>query len=229
MGATASTVQQPEVHLKNGRSKEEICKSITTFVMPIYYNGNPITDGEFEAANTVWKLIVNNRSEVFLSLKRQDPTIEFENCMDYFFHTFYTRLFDIHPGCRPLFTRSIHKQGSFLLRFLSMCLYDWKDDAKWDKTFIQFANIHNKLGVKAVEYGITGECLFYAIKVCTGSSFDAESHAGWVKIYSRMLSSIIPVVVMYELTNKDASVAAASKRSVSQGASDLFRDKTGKM
>lgn len=151
MGATASTVQQPKVVFKSGKSDEEVCRAITSFVMPIYYNGKPVSSGELEAANRVWKLILNNRSEVFLALKRQDPTIEFENCMDYFFHTFYTRLFDIHPGCRPLFTRSIHKQGSFLLRFLSMCLSDWHDDVKWDKTFLQLAHIHNKMGVKAVE------------------------------------------------------------------------------
>jgi hypothetical protein len=151
MGGTPSTNVPVTVVAQKLVSLDEMEKEIIEFVKPIYYTDVPITEEEMNAAVNVWKLILNNRSEAFFKIKKEDPTIEFETCMDFFFHTIYTRLFDIHPDCRGLFHRSINKQGSFLLRFISMCIADWNDQQKWDKTLIQLANIHNKLGVKAVE------------------------------------------------------------------------------
>lgn len=150
MGAAVSTTQtvSERVDLQN------VEKEVIPFVMPIYYTDEPITPEEKDGAMRVWKMILNNRSEHFLALKRENKEKDVqdaENCMDYFMHNFYIRLFDIHPNSKQLFHRSIHKQGSFFLRFLSMCVAEVSEPEKLDKTMENLANIHNKLGVKAVE------------------------------------------------------------------------------
>lgn len=149
MGATVSTTHKiaERVDVQNVEAE------VIPFVLPIYYTDEVITQVHLEAALKGWKLILNNRSEHFLALKRANgPDVQdAENCMDYFMHNFYIRLFDIHPNCKKLFHRSIHKQGSFFLRFLSMCVAEVSEPTKLDKTMENLANIHNKMGVKAVE------------------------------------------------------------------------------
>ncbi|RYH04781.1 hypothetical protein EON65_46525 [archaeon] len=48
-----------------------------------------------------------------------------------------------------------------------------------------------------------GEVLFWSIKQCVGAMYTPEVHLAWVKIYSRMLRTMVPVAVAYEL--KDGS------------------------
>lgn len=158
MGATVSTTHKVAERVESVNVEKEVIP----FVMPIYYTEEPITQNELDAAMKVWKMILNNRSEHFLALKRvnTDKDVqEAENCMDYFMHNFYIRLFDIHPNCQKLFHRSIHKQGSFFLRFLSMCVAEVSEPEKLEKTMENLANIHNKIGVKAVECELSLFCV----------------------------------------------------------------------
>lgn len=225
MGASVSTTQ----HVAERVDMQNVEQEVIPFVMPIYYTEEPIKQGELEAAMRVWKMILNNRSEHFLALKRLNvdkDVQEAENCMDYFMHNFYIRLFDIHPNCKKLFHRSIHKQGSFFLRFLSMCVAEVVEPEKLDKTMENLANIHNKLGVKAVEYGIAGEALFHTVQKCVGpTEFTPEAAAGWTKIYSVFLKYLIPYVVRFELLHKDQSKAIADKRNGNVHTADLFKNK----
>ena len=48
--------------------------------------------------------------------------------------------------------------------------------------------------------GIVGEVLFWVLKRCVGARVYSQSvHVAWVKIYSRMLRTIVPVAISYEL------------------------------
>lgn len=52
--------------------------------------------------------------------------------------------------------------------------------------------------------GVVGEVLFWAIRMCVGvEMYSYEVHQAWVKIYSRMLKTMVPVAVAHEL--KDGS------------------------
>eukprot|EP00349_Pseudokeronopsis_sp_Brazil_P008552 CAMPEP_0202961296 /NCGR_PEP_ID=MMETSP1396-20130829/5351_1 /ASSEMBLY_ACC=CAM_ASM_000872 /TAXON_ID= /ORGANISM="Pseudokeronopsis sp., Strain Brazil" /LENGTH=235 /DNA_ID=CAMNT_0049681009 /DNA_START=54 /DNA_END=761 /DNA_ORIENTATION=+ len=224
MGGSVSTTQKVAERVDMNNVELEVIP----FVMPIYYVEEPMKQSELDAAMRVWKMILNNRSEHFLAMKRLNvdkDVQEAENCMDYFMHNFYIRLFDIHPNCKKLFHRSIHKQGSFFLRFLTMCVAEVSEPEKLDKTMENLANIHNKLGVKAVEYGIAGEALFHTIAKCVGPEYTSEVASGWAKIYSIFLKYLIPYVVRFELAHKDISRAIAAKRSGQEVATDMFVSK----
>lgn len=60
--------------------------------------------------------------------------------------------------------------------------------------------------------GIFGEALFYVLRLTLGDDYDAHAHNGWVKIYSRILRIIIPIVVDYELNNKAVVDQLTAKR-----------------
>lgn len=50
----------------------------------------------------------------------------------------------------------------------------------------------------AYQYGIVGECLIWTLTRVLGPAFDDKTKIAWVKIYSIMLSIIIPVAVKEE-------------------------------
>lgn len=225
MGGSVSTTQKVAERVSTSAMESEVIP----FVMPIYYTTEPLTTVELEEAMRVWKMILNNRSEHFNALKKlnaEKNVKEAENCQEYFMHLFYLRLFDIHPNCQSLFTRSIHKQGSFFLRYISMCVAEASEPEKLDKTMETLANIHNKLGVKAVEYGIAGEAILYTLHKCVGDEFTPAARNGWIKIYSTLLKFLIPYVVRFELTHKDISRTIAEKRSHHASATEVFSKRT---
>lgn len=60
--------------------------------------------------------------------------------------------------------------------------------------------------------GIFGECLFWALKLVLGPEYDAVTHMGWVKIFSRVLRAMVPVAIEYELENKEALKSRVTSR-----------------
>lgn len=52
---------------------------------------------------------------------------------------------------------------------------------------------------------MVGEVLFWSIRNCVGPTvYTNEVHNAWVKIYSRMLKTMVPVAVAYELEDGSA-------------------------
>lgn len=153
MGGASSAASQ--IKHSTGRSDEEVC----SLIMPLYHTKEPITATELDAAVQSWKMIMNDRSQHFKALKAAGgPTYEHQNCIELFSVVFYSRMFDVHPGSKTLFHRSINKQGSFFVRFVSMSLDQVADAEKWEKSFRNLTEIHCKMGVKAVECKWTGNC-----------------------------------------------------------------------
>ena len=55
--------------------------------------------------------------------------------------------------------------------------------------------------------------LFWVLKLTVGKEiYDVSTHSAWIKIYSRMLSIILPIVVKYELEHKDTVHRVDAKR-----------------
>lgn len=145
MSSTKKTLV--EEAMSQDKKEEEIVR----FVMPLFYTQEPLKPEEMDAAVKAWKMIVNNQCQHFFQMKAQHPEIEFKLVSEYFFDVLYNRMFDVNPSCRGLFHRSINKQGSFLLRMISLLLTEATDPPKFRKTLINMTELHNKLGVKAVE------------------------------------------------------------------------------
>lgn len=193
MGSGVSRLSQNNQLLK---TEEEIVR----LMMPVYYSEDPITDEEYDLALNSWRMILNNSSPEFLANKK-NVNFPYPTCIIFFYNSFYDRLFDIHPVAKNMF-KDMRSQGKFLVKMISLSLSERENAAKYQKTLIKLAEIHNNRGIKAVEYGVVGEVLFWSIRLCVGPLvYTYDVHQAWVKIYSNMLKIMVPSAVGYELKN----------------------------
>eukprot|EP01033_Poteriospumella_lacustris_P016116 gene16116-biopygen7249 len=203
MGGSASTNLELPVQDKSGKSRN--VSELTDVLMPIYYVDEPISEYEKDKAIKSWKMIATGQAPEFYRLKKADP--ENVTCltpMEFFGDRFIQRLFEVHPIAAPMFSKSSMKQGTLFFRMIAFTIAALDNDGKFDSQFVALAKSHNRMGIRAVEYGIFGECLFWVLKLTLGPEYDAVTHMGWVKIFSRVLRSMIPVAIEYEIDNKES-------------------------
>lgn len=174
--------------------------AIVSTMMPVYYiHGVAVTPEDIQLAKDCWSLIVENKSEAFLSKQSEDPTFRPHSCMTWFFNSFYARLFDVHPLCKPLFKSGLQTQGRFLIQMISTTLGQLRNPSEFKNTMRTLTIRHSERGVKAIEYGVVGDVLFYTIKKCVGSTvFTGDVLDAWIRIYSAMLQEIVPLAVHFE-------------------------------
>lgn len=153
MGAASSTAHEMRSQTEQG------VDPMVSLIMPLWYTKEPITPEELTAATECLKMIVTNTSAHFDKLKAAGE-VQFETCMELYAHTFYHRIWDVHPVSKTLFHGSIYRQGGFVTRFLSVALDHVTDEAKWQRLFVHLAEGHNKMGIKAVECKSVNTCIF---------------------------------------------------------------------
>ena len=183
--------------LLTGRSEAEI----VNLMMPVFYVDEQLVASDVEAAKASWKMITDDTAPGFLALKGT-PGFDFPSCIMFFFDNFYSRLFDVHPMCRPMFKAGLKSQGKFLVKMISMALSMIDDHQKFNQTMVKLTETHNERGVKAIEYGIVAEVLFWTVRRCLGTAYDKTVHSIWVKVVSRMLKIMVPVAVAYEIQSE---------------------------
>lgn len=144
MGSAASTPKN--VQHKLLKSEQEIVR----LMLPVYYDGSSIDAAERKLALDAWNLIIDDKSPVFLE-RRGKSDFSYQSCVSFFYDTFYTRLFDIHPMCRHMFKGGMRTQGKFLVKMISLALSEIHDPEKFDQNLTKLAEVHYERGVKAVE------------------------------------------------------------------------------
>ena len=179
--------------------------TVVALVMPMYYMRDAVvTDEDIANAKSSWQVIMTDISDAFHVTKTGDPNFTHFTCISWFFSCFYSRLFDVHPLCRPLFT-GLKSQGKFLLSMISLLLNQFDYDDEFELVIHDLTIRHCEKGVKAIEYGIVGDVLFHSLKTCIGSdSYTLDVHVAWIKLYSRLLQAIVPVAIQYERNYGDS-------------------------
>jgi hemoglobin-like flavoprotein len=174
--------------------------TIVSVMMPVYYVHNAVvTPEDVTMAKASWNLIIEDKSEEFHRKKKEDPNFSYYSCISWFFSLFYSRLFDVHPLCKPLFSSGLQSQGKFLVKMISITLSQLGDKEAFSTTMAALTVRHCEKGVKAIEYGVVGDVLFFVIKACVGpAAFTPEIELAWIKVYSQMLQNIVPLAVTYE-------------------------------
>lgn len=172
---------------------------IVSIMMPVYYvhNAEP-NEEDIAAAAASWKLITDDTSAEF-QRKKLNPKFTYFSCISWFFSLFYSRLFDVHPLCKPLFGAGLQSQGKFLVKMISLTLSQLGNPEVFKKTMHELTIRHCERGVKSIEYGVVGDVLFWVIKTCIGEQgFTPRIGIAWTTIYSKMLQVIVPEAVSYE-------------------------------
>eukprot|EP01033_Poteriospumella_lacustris_P011176 gene11176-biopygen5024 len=186
---------------------------MSAVLMPIYFIEDPITEVEKDKAVRSWRMIASGQAAEYYRLKKVDPVnTPCATPMEFFGNRFIQRFLEVHPIAAPMFSKSSMKQGTLFFRMVAFTIAALDDDSKFDSQFVTLAKSHNRMGIRAVEYGIFGECLFWALKLVLGPEYDAVTHMGWVKIFSRVLRAMVPVAIEYELENKEALKSRVTSR-----------------
>lgn len=123
---------------------------VVSLMMPLYYSTKPLSLLERELAVKSWNLIVSDQAPEYLA-KKQSPDFHYHSSVTFFYDTFYSRLFDIHPMCKQLFKNGMRSQGTFLVKLISLALSELDDAAKFDATLKTLAEVHYERGVRAAE------------------------------------------------------------------------------
>ena len=104
-----------------------------------------------------------------------------------------------------MFKTGMQSQGKFLVKLMTLSISMLNEKDKFDNIIRRLAAVHNERGVKAVEYGIMGEVLIWALKRVLGpTAFTVECKNAWIRIFCRMIRIMIPLAVHYEMENGDA-------------------------
>jgi hypothetical protein len=123
---------------------------IVNLMLPLYFTVSNVDSDELLMASESWRTILQDESPDYIS-KKTSPDFHYSSCVVYFYDSFYTRLFDIHPMAKMLFKNGMKSQGNFLVKMISLALSELEDKSRFDKTLVKLAEIHNQRGVKAVE------------------------------------------------------------------------------
>lgn len=101
-------------------------KEMVKYLMPVYYIDEKLTQEESKTAADAWNLILNDKSPEYLR-RSSEPNFPYNCCVTFFYDGYYSRLFDIHPNCRPLFKNGMKAQGRFLVKMITLSLSEFED------------------------------------------------------------------------------------------------------
>jgi len=199
---------------KTGSAVKRSTHEVVRLMFPVYFVEEQCVREEIMLARLKWNMILNNTAPYFITMKGK-PGFEQTSCIALFYDSFYNRLFDVHPLAKPMFSAGLKSQGKFLVKMMSLTLNLADQQDKFDEAMVKLAEVHNDRGIKAVEYGVVGEVLFWTLRRCLGPEYDTRTHKAWVKIFSRMLSVIVPCAVQFEMSSGEAQEKrlSSSKRS----------------
>jgi len=180
---------------------------------PSYYvRGVEITVSDIEVTKSSWALIMSGvDTNPFLEAKK-NPNFQYSSLLTWFFDSFYERFFVLSPEARPMFAHiSISAQGRLLAGVISSALGLLRNKDQLHSRLAAMTLKHSLKGVKASQYGTMGAALIWAMELVLGDLFTDEVSTAWIRVYSLLLSVIVPIAVKYEFGQR-------SGRSISQDA-----------
>ena len=117
----------------------------------------------------------------------------------------------------------VRAQGTFLTSLFTFVFTVLDNEEQFHARLIELAESHCRRGVKSCEYSIMGDVMFWSLKQCLGKFHSSiqiylvfiffllgpgiytyEVHTSWVKVFSKMLSVIVPISVQNELLSNVA-------------------------
>src|SRR3954449_4546076 len=96
---------------------------------------------------------------------------------------FYSRLFDLDPSLRQLFTTDVQDQAKKFTEMLSIVVADLESPDSFDRVLRDLAVRHMSYGVMDSYYDTVGIALLWAIEKSLGRGASAETRAAWAEFY----------------------------------------------
>lgn len=112
---------------------------------------------------------------------------------------FYTRLFEIAPEVKPLFTSDMEEQGKKLTHMLNVAVTSLTKLETIVPAVQELGVRHNDYKVEPAHYDSVGEALLWTLNEGLGEDFTPEVKAAWTETYVTLASVM-----------KDAAAAATA-------------------
>jgi len=104
---------------------------------------------------------------------------------------FYTRLFEVAPGVKPLFKGPIKQQGNKLVMALKQIILSLKQPNDLMDFLSKLAKRHVEYGAVAAHYGVVGEVLLWTFDDVMGDDFTPELKGLWGSAYGVIADAMI--------------------------------------
>eukprot|EP01041_Mallomonas_annulata_P000563 gene563-1084_t len=213
MGSGQSNQSEAEEVAESKRGHTTSLEDLPPTSFPSWYMKNPqITQEDIYYASASFQIIMSGFwTAPFLERKKM-PDFRHTSTTTWFYETFYEGLFGRHPEVREMFKHvSMFSQGRLLVGTLSLSLDVLSDEEMITKKLTALSVKHNRLGVKRRFYSSFGESLLEALKECLGPLYDEPTELAWRKLYSWMLSVILPQVIESDDTDETHKEKSTSR------------------
>ena len=104
---------------------------------------------------------------------------------------FYSRLFEVNPGLKHMFTTSVTEQSKKLIAMISYVI------AKLDRLELIIEDVkklavrHAGYGVKPEHYAMVGDALIWTLKKGLQESWDDKTEEAWAACYEILSQAMI--------------------------------------
>jgi nitric oxide dioxygenase len=99
---------------------------------------------------------------------------------------FYERLFESHPGFRPLFKNDMRIQGVKLMTMLATIVYNLPEPGTILPAIRDLAIRHVEYGVKLTDYDALREALLWTLEQALGKDFTPAVREVWALCYDEL-------------------------------------------
>ncbi len=96
---------------------------------------------------------------------------------------FYTRLFEMDPGIRQLFTGDMKKQALMLMTVIGLAVRGLDRPETIAPSIRALGQRHYRYGVTVPDYNTFGAALIWALEQVLGDDFTPEVKAAWIEAY----------------------------------------------
>ena len=212
-----------------GSKKEQQYRPLTPLELaienslpPYYVRHVEINTNDICATKQCWGMIMNSDSTIPFLEAQRNPDFQHSSVLTWFFDSFYERFFTLSPEARPMFHHiTISAQGRLLAGVISSALGLLQNKDQLHKRLAAMTQKHSMKGVKACQYGTMGSALIWAMDLVLGSDFTDDCKVAWTRVYSFLISIIIPVAVEYELGLKSGSASRRKSFSFSESGKNI--------
>jgi len=97
---------------------------------------------------------------------------------------FYTRLFQLDPSLRPMFTRDLQEQGRMLMQVLGVAVASLDRIQTLIPTLHDLGRRHAGYGVRDENYDVVAEALLWTLEQGLGPKFTPQVRDAWTTTYA---------------------------------------------
>ena len=104
---------------------------------------------------------------------------------------FYTRLFEVAPDLKHMFTTDPKEQARKLMSMVTLIVTKLQ---KLDDIIQEIRNLaqrHGKYGAKPEHYAVVGECLLWTLEQGLGEKWNSETAEAWTSVYGVLSEAMI--------------------------------------